>query len=249
MLINRVLIALLAFGSVLGLAQEPSSPPQNQASQKPQQIRVSGGVMAGMVERKVLPEYPEHAMRTGIQGDVIFKIEVDETGKIVLSQPVEGDPLLIAASVEALRNYRFRPYQLNGTPIRVESQLGFHFTLNGKGDEVKGQVECMSTIPYRPEFRTGVVNGQGTIVLSPRKLSGAEPQLPADLAGKSGSVYLTVTLGVDGKVTDIKVIAGEKEFIDPVVGAVKQFTYEPQLVGGVPSVATTDASYHFGPQR
>ncbi len=212
-------------------------------------IRVSNGVILGLVVHQALPEYPEGAMLKGIQGDVIFKVDVDETGKIVANVPVEGDPLLVAASEDALRDFRFRPYLLNGSPIRVESQLGFHFSVKKKGGRANGHVECMSSIPYRPEFRTGVVNDKGVLMLWPRKVSGVEPQLPPELAGKSGSVYLTITIGVDGKVRDVKVVGGDEPFIGPVVAAVKQDVYEPQLVDGKPSVATTEASYHFGPRH
>ena len=250
----RTMVALLACCTAVGFTQtnadtqlpiQPTSMPPT----RPRMIRVSGGVMAGFVEHKTLPVYPDEAMRKEIQGDVIFKIDVDETGKIVMSVPVEGDPLLVAASVDALRGFRFRPYLLNGTPVGVESQLGFHFSVEKNAGGVNGHVECMASIPYRPEFRTGVVNDKGVLVLAPRKVSGAEPQLPPELAGKSGSVYLTITIGADGKVQDVKVVGGDEPFIGPVVAAVKQDVYEPQLVEGKPSVATTEASYHFGPRH
>jgi len=232
----------------LGIAQN-SAATESQAP-PPSKIRVSGAVMQGLVEHRALPRYPDEAMTKGIQGDVVFKIVVDETGKIVLSVPVEGDALLVAASVDALRDFRFRPYLLNGSPVSaVESQLGFHFSVEKNAGGTKGQVECMSSIPDRPEFRTGVVNGKGVLVLDPHKVSGPEPQLPPELAGKTGSVYLTVTIGTDGKVQDVKVVGGDEAFIAPVVAAVKQNVYEPQLVDGKPTVSTTEASYHFGPRR
>jgi len=53
-------------------------------------------------------------VRAGTEGDVIFKIVIDETGKIVMSVPVEGDPSLIAASVDALREFLLRSYVING---------------------------------------------------------------------------------------------------------------------------------------
>jgi outer membrane biosynthesis protein TonB len=246
----KMIVALLAGCTTVGFAQNSADAQSQVQPPRPSRIRVSGGVMLGLVEHKAMPEYPDEAMTKGIQGDVIFKIAVDETGKIILSVPVEGDPLLVAASVDALRGFRFRPYLLNGAPVGVvESQLGFHFSLEGKGGETKGRVDCMSSIPNRPEFRTGVVNDKGVLVLDPRKLSGVEPQLPPELAGKSGSVYLTITIGADGKVQDVKVVGGDEPFISPVVAAVKQDVYEPQLVDGKPSVATTQASYHFGPRH
>jgi len=245
----KIAVALLVCCAAVASAQDgPATQPDVQPN-RPRMIRVAGAVMLGLIEHKALPEYPTLALTAGLQGDVIFKIVVDETGKILLSEPVEGDPLLVGASADALREFRFRPYLLNGSPIRVESQLGFHFTVSKKGDSINGQVECMSTIPYRPEFRTGVLTNEGASVLWPHKVSGPDPQLPPELAGKSGSVYLTITIGEDGKVRDVKVLGGDQPFVSIVVAAVKQFVYEPQLVDGKPSVATTQASYHFGPRR
>jgi outer membrane biosynthesis protein TonB len=206
--------------------------------------------MAGLGEHRVLPEYPEQAMKKGIQGDVIFKIVVDDSGMIVLSVPIEGDPLLVATSMDALRDYRFRPYLLNGSPVAfVESQIGFHFSVENNPGGVRGQVECMTSIPFRPEFRTGVVTDKGVLVLAPRRVSSVQPRLPVELAGKSGTVYLKITIGTDGKVQNVNVVGGDEPFIGPVVEAVKQDVYEPQLIDGKPSVSTTEASYHFGPRH
>jgi outer membrane biosynthesis protein TonB len=251
MLRIRTMVALLACCTAVAFAQATNADTQLSVQPaRPQRIRVSGAVMFGLVDHKTLPEYPEEAMKKGVKGDVIFKIAVDETGKIVLSVPVVGEPLLVAASEDALRGFRFRPYLLNGSPVGiVESQLGFHFSLEGKGGETKGQVDCMSSIPYRPEFRTGVVDDKGVLVLSPRKVSGVEPQLPPELAGKSGAVYLIITIGADGKVQDVKVVGGDEAFIAPVVAAVKQYVYEQNLIDGKPSAVTTQASFHFGLRR
>ena len=83
----------------------------------------------------------------GIQGDVMFKVVVDETGKIVSDKAIEGDALLVAASTEALHGYRFHPYLVNGTPVSFESEVGYRFTLTHSGDETQGKVECMTAIP------------------------------------------------------------------------------------------------------
>jgi TonB family protein len=247
---RQLLTVVLAFSAVAVMAQQTNNPSSdNQTHSLPQRIRVSGGVIVGLVDRRTLPEYPEAAIKAGLKGDVIFKVLIDETGKIVLSEPVEGQPLLIAASTDALRDFHFRPYQLNGTPIQVESQIGFHFDMEGKDDKAKGRVEYMPSIPYRPEFRTGVISTNGAYTLWPRKVVGTEPQLPQELAGKAGSVYLTIVIGTDGRVQDVKVVGGDSEFVRPVVDAVKRFVYEPQLVDGKPTIATIEASYHFGPRQ
>jgi TonB family protein len=245
----KTVVVLLVLCAAGGLAQNSADAQSQVQTTRPKMIRVAGAVMVGLVEHRAVPEYPEQALTEGIEGDVIFKIVVDETGKITFSESVQGDPLLVATSMDALRDFRFRPYRLNGNPIRVESQLGFHFALHRKGETAKGHVEYMYTIPFRPEFRTEVLSDAGVSVLWPRKVSGAEPQLPPELAGKAGSVYLTITIGADGKVQDVKVLGGDEQFVSPVVAAVKQFVYEPQLVDGKPSVMTTPASYHFGRQH
>jgi periplasmic protein TonB len=106
--------------------------------------------MLGLVEHKIMPVYPEEAMKKGIQGDVIFKIDLDESGKIVSRALAGGDPLLVPASVDALRKTRFRPYVLSGTPVSVESQMGFHFSIEKNAGGVNGHVECITSIPDPP---------------------------------------------------------------------------------------------------
>ncbi len=150
--IATTFIALAAGGITVGFAQSSPStpsdaPPKQVQPARPQPVRVSNGVMLGLVEHKTMPVYPDEAMKKGIQGDVIFKIEVDETGKITTSMAQDGDPLLLAASKDALRTFRFHPYLLNGTPTRVQSQLGFHFSVDKTADGASGHVECMASIP------------------------------------------------------------------------------------------------------
>jgi TonB family protein len=116
----------------------------------PARVQVSNQIMLGRVEHKTMPVYPEEAMKKGIQGDVVFKIDVDETGKITASVPVSGDPLLTTASKEALRTFSFHPYLVDGSPTAVETQLGFHFAVQKTTDGVNGHVECMASIPNRP---------------------------------------------------------------------------------------------------
>ena len=245
----KIIFALLSLACCALAGAQDSGQTSTQPKPHPRMIRISSGVLPGFVEHVELPKYPEEALKSETQGSVILKVLLDESGRVVLTTPVEGEPLLIAASVDALQGFLFRPYLLGGMPINVESQVGFLFSIKGHGESATGKVEYVSSIPFREDFRTGVVTDKGVLVLQPRKISGEEPQLPPELAGKTGSVYLTITIGVDGKVQEAKVIGGDDPFISPVVAAVKQFVYEPQLVDGKPTVATTQASYHFGSQR
>jgi hypothetical protein len=125
-----------------GAGQAGQSPNRPNGSGR---IRVAGELMLGMVEHKVMPVYPDEAMLKGIQGDAIFVIEIDNAGKVTATSRVEGDPLLVAASDEALRKTRFRPYLVDGEAVPVETRLGFHFSVKkNDGDGVSGQVDCIA---------------------------------------------------------------------------------------------------------
>lgn len=104
-------------------------------------IRVSADALAGHVDHVELPKYPEAALKSRIRGDVILKVDLDESGNVILSSPVEGNPLLIAASVDALREFRARPVLLDGVPVRVESQVEFDFSIRGHGEHSSGKVK------------------------------------------------------------------------------------------------------------
>jgi periplasmic protein TonB len=151
----RTIVILIASCTVVAFSQNgtpASSQPTQNSTQvaRPEAVRVSTGVMLGLVEHKTMPVYPDEAMKKAIQGDVIFKVEVDETGKIASSALVQGDPLLVAAGKDSLQTFRFHPYMVNGTPTRMQGQLGFHFSTEKTADGASGHVECMASIPNRP---------------------------------------------------------------------------------------------------
>lgn len=142
----RISACAVLFVTMGILSSSASSKPLQEgdnSAQARKTVRVPTGVMLGRFEHKVMPVYPDEAMLKGIQGDVWFSVAVDETGKIVSAQAMGGDPLLIAASKEALEKSRFYPYVVNGTPVSVEAKLGFHFTVERNGSSVSGKVDCI----------------------------------------------------------------------------------------------------------
>jgi TonB family protein len=142
--ISACAILLMTLRVLLSSAQSRPPEERDNPAQTQNPVRVPTDVMLGRFEHKVMPVYPNEAMMKGIQGEVWFNIEVDEAGKIVSAEATEGDPLLIDASKEALQKSRFYPYVVNGTPVRVEAQLGFHFTLEKNGSSVSGRVDCIT---------------------------------------------------------------------------------------------------------
>jgi periplasmic protein TonB len=97
----------------------------------PQRVRVSQGVSQGLLIRKVNPTYPPLARQARIQGTVILRAVISKDGSIENLQLVSGHPMLAPAAIEAVKQWRYRPYLLNGEPVEVDTEVQVNFTLSG----------------------------------------------------------------------------------------------------------------------
>src|ERR1035437_10322356 len=97
----------------------------------PQRIRVSSGVSTGLLIKKVTPNYPALAKQARIQGHVLLQAEISKDGTIQNLQLISGHPMLAPAAIEAVRQWRYKPYLLNGEPVAVETQVVVNFSLSG----------------------------------------------------------------------------------------------------------------------
>lgn len=97
----------------------------------PQRVRVSSGVSQGLLIRKVPPAYPPLARQARIQGTVILQAQISKTGDIENLTLVSGHPMLAPAAIEAVKQWKYRPYLLNGEPVEVDTQVQVNFTLAG----------------------------------------------------------------------------------------------------------------------
>jgi protein TonB len=80
---------------------------------------------------RVQPTYPALARQARIQGAVELRAIISKTGTIENLVVVRGHPMLATAAVEAVRQWRYRPYLLNGEPIEVETGITVNFLLSG----------------------------------------------------------------------------------------------------------------------
>jgi protein TonB len=97
----------------------------------PQRVRVSQGVSQGLLIRKVTPNYPPLARQARIQGQVVLQAEISKEGTIQNLQLISGHPMLAPAAIEAVKQWRYKPYLLNGEPVAVETQVVVNFSLSG----------------------------------------------------------------------------------------------------------------------
>jgi protein TonB len=85
----------------------------------------------GDLVRKILPTYPALARSARIQGQVVLQAVISKQGAIENLQVVTGHPMLVPAAIEAVRQWRYRPYILNNEPVEVETRITVNFSLGG----------------------------------------------------------------------------------------------------------------------
>src|SRR6202043_2707548 len=119
-----------SMGGVIGsvLSSTPVAVPKIAT---PQRVRVSSGVSSGLLIRKVSPNYPPLARQARIQGTVVLQAQISKDGSIQNLQLISGHPMLAPAAIEAVKQWKYKPYLLNGEPVEVETQVQVNFTLAG----------------------------------------------------------------------------------------------------------------------
>jgi protein TonB len=97
----------------------------------PQRVRVSAGVTSGLLVKRIQPPYPPLARQARIQGKVVLQAEISKNGDIQNLRLISGHPMLAPAAIEAVKQWKYKPYLLNGEPVEVETQVEVNFTLSG----------------------------------------------------------------------------------------------------------------------
>ncbi len=93
------------------------------------QVRVSQNLVQGQLIKRVQPKYPAAAKNSYIQGPVVMRAIIGKDGKLKFLGVVSGHPTLAEAALEAVRQWEYRPYYLEGEPVEVETTITVNFTL------------------------------------------------------------------------------------------------------------------------
>lgn len=94
----------------------------------PQKVAVSSGVAQGLLVHQVAPQYPSQAKQAGIEGTVVLQAVIGEDGTVHNVHALGGNPLLVQAAVDAVKQWRYKPYALNGKPVEADTQIIVKFT-------------------------------------------------------------------------------------------------------------------------
>jgi protein TonB len=119
-----------AVGGVLGgiISGTPTAVPKVAT---PQRVRVSQGVSQGLLIHQVKPTYPPLARQARIQGVVVLQAVIGKDGNIQGLKVVSGHPMLAPSALEAVKQWKYKPYYLNGEPVEVDTTINVNFTLAG----------------------------------------------------------------------------------------------------------------------
>jgi len=95
----------------------------------PAKVRVSSGVAQGLLLRQVKPQYPPLAAQARIEGTVVLQATIGKDGTVQELRLVSGHPMLTAAAIDAVKQWLYKPFYLNGEAVVVETQVNVIFTL------------------------------------------------------------------------------------------------------------------------
>jgi TonB family protein len=85
--------------------------------------------MQGLLEHKVDPEYPADAKEKHIEGAVLLNVNIDDEGNVGRVELVSGHPILAPAAMDAVLEWKYRPFVLNGVAAPVETTVAVKFAL------------------------------------------------------------------------------------------------------------------------
>jgi protein TonB len=123
--------------SMIGLATTGSSAPppdlvsSSASAPKPvlQTLNISQGVSQGLLVKKVQPQYPRNALSMHVEGAVELIATISTSGNISKVKILSGEKLLTGAAVDAVKQWKYRPYLLNGEPVEIQTQITVNFKL------------------------------------------------------------------------------------------------------------------------
>ena len=110
-------------GTADGSGTTPQEVYKGPMGDKDHPVRVSSGVLLGLILNKVRPVHPQEAMDAKVNGTVVMMAKIDKEGKIVDLKVISGPQMLRDAMLAAVRQWTFKPYLLNGQPVFVQTTI------------------------------------------------------------------------------------------------------------------------------
>lgn len=113
------------------LVAAPAATPSLTTQVRKTLVVLAENVTSRFLLSKVQPSYPPLAKQARISGAVVLKAVISKDGSITDLRALSGHPMLIQAATDAVRQWRYKPYVLEGEPMEVDTQITVNFTLVG----------------------------------------------------------------------------------------------------------------------
>ena len=106
-----------------------SATPTSLPHQAAQQLKVSQGVSQGLLIKSVPPVYPALARQMRVQGSVELLANIGKDGSITKVSAISGDGVLARAAIDAVKQWKYKPYYLDDQPVEIQTQITVNFKL------------------------------------------------------------------------------------------------------------------------
>jgi TonB family protein len=196
-------------------------------------IKVTGGVIAGSRLSFVPPIYPAEAKAKKISGTVVLRARIGKDGQIASLQVVSGPPELTKSAWEAVKQWTYKPYLLNGDPVEVDTTITVNYSL--------APADAPESSPPPPA---------ATAQTQPILLSAPPPEYPAkaraDKNMLNGTVGVSFTVEKDGLPSHVAISKSLRpDFDQSALAAVRQYRFTPALADGSPVQTNLTVEVNF----
>ena len=201
-------------------------------------VHVSGNAMAGQVISHPAPVYPQEAKDHRIQGTVVLKAVIDKEGNVEHLNVVSGPKELMQSALDAVSQWKYKPYLLNGEPTEVETTINVNYSLD---NATPSSSPTPSPSP-QSSLTPSLLNHPLRLIYRVNPEYTAE----AKAAKIQGPVVLNLVVNQQGLPENVRVVRGLNLGLDTnAVVAVRQYRFEPAIVDGRPIVKSVNVEVQY----
>jgi TonB family protein len=198
-------------------------------------VRIVRDLKTPTLIREVAPSYPEIARQSKVEGTVILEVGTNTYGQVEVVKILRSIPLLDQAAVDAVKQWRYEPFLLDGKPRKALFTVTVRFQLKGGAETTAHE-----------EFAGDAVRATGS-VKPPEMIKYVAPLYPeaARQAKVQGVVILSVKTDIHGRVVDAMILRSIPLLDQAAIDAVKQWVYEPMVIDGKPQPVVFTVTINF----
>ena len=189
---------------------------------------------------KVDPVYPKEATAAHTEGTVVLDAVISKTGEVVRLKVISGDQIFRASAEEAVIQWKFKPYLVDGSPAQVETYITMRYRCCGsEGPRVQTALQDAVVVPPGPTPQK---------VSPPRVIYQVEPTFTEAerRARLNGSILINLCVNEQGDPINVHVLRGTGTTLDEkAVEAVKQYRFAPAMENGEPILVELNITVKF----